>query len=251
MVAAICAGLFHGEALPLAQIPEKPWFTATLALGALFLLVFYITARTSQELGVSVASVASKMSLVLPVLLGIVLYAEILGPLKITGVILALAAVYFASIKESTVTVKASAFVLPVLLFLGSGLVDASIKYLQATYMEKGDFSLFSFTVFGTAGITGLLFILIRAVKRPIKVNFRNLLGGAVLGIFNFFSLFFLLRALEGNFLNSASIFTLNNVATVLLSTLFGMVLFRERLGTKNWLGIGLAVISIILVATT
>ncbi|MGB5360713.1 MAG: EamA/RhaT family transporter, partial [Eudoraea sp.] len=48
---------------------------------------------------------------------------------------------------------------------------------------------------------------------------------------------------------NSASIFTLNNVAIVMFSTLLGIVLFKEKISPKNWGGILLAVISIILVA--
>jgi uncharacterized membrane protein len=71
------------------------------------------------------------------------------------------------------------------------------------------------------------------------------------LGIFNYFSIYFLLRALQNDFINSSSIFTINNVAIVLLSTIFGILFFKETLSKKNWFGIGLAVISIILVATT
>jgi len=57
------------------------------------------------------------------------------------------------------------------------------------------------------------------------------------------------LRALSNEALNSATVFTLNNVAIVLCSTLLGIVLFKEQLILKNWLGIGLAIISIVLIA--
>ncbi|MGY8914875.1 MAG: EamA family transporter, partial [Flavobacteriales bacterium] len=79
----------------------------------------------------------------------------------------------------------------------------------------------------------------------------RNVIAGLVLGIFNYFSIYFLLRALQNDFINSSSIFTINNVAIVLLSTIFGILFFKETLSKMNWFGIGLAVISIILVATT
>tara|TARA_R110002020_G_scaffold323714_1_gene539491 strand:- start:22196 stop:23056 length:861 start_codon:yes stop_codon:yes gene_type:complete len=248
-VAALCAGFFHNGPLHLGLIPSKPWFLPTLALGALFLVVFKLTAKTAQEIGVSVASVVSKMSLVVPVLLGVVLYRELLGPIKVVGILIALLAVYFVSLKEGEAKIKSVNLILPISLFLGSGLVDAAIKYLQAAYMAKGDFLLFSLTVFGAAGCTGFLLILFRSVGHPIKVNTKNLLAGTVLGIFNFFTLFFLLRALEGEILNSASIFTINNVATVLVSTLLGILLFKEKLRIKNWLGIVLAVSSILMVA--
>lgn len=250
-VACLFSTLFYEDNIAMTDIPKKPWFLGTLALGVLFIIVFNVMAKTSQKIGVSVASVAAKMSLVIPVLVGVLVYKEVLGPIKILGIILALAAVYFASIKNRTITVKVETLVLPLLVFMGSGLVDTSIKYLQVTYMEKGDFPIFSTTVFGAAGITGLIFILIKSYQVPLKINLRNVIAGLVLGVFNYFSIYFLLRALQNDFINSSSIFTINNVAIVLLSTIFGILFFKETLSKMNWFGIGLAVISIILVATT
>ena len=75
------------------------------------------------------------------------------------------------------------------------------------------------------------------------------MLGGIALGVPNYFSIFFLLKALENNSLNSASIFTINNVAIVMFSTILGILLFKEQLSFKNWGGIALAIVSILLVA--
>ena len=102
--------------------------------------------------------------------------------------------------------------------------------------------------VFFFAGTTGLLFILFKALQQPIKIKFKDVLGGVALGVPNFFSIYFLLLALGYNGLSSASLFTANNVGIVLLSTLLGITLFKETLNVKNWVGIGLAVLSIILV---
>lgn len=248
-IASIFSIFFHDGQLNLTEITEKEWFIPTVSLGFLFLTVFYITARTSQEIGVSVASVASKMSLVIPVLAGVMLYKEDLNLIKIFGIALALIAVYFSSLKDRTVTVKTGTLVLPILLFIGAGLVDTSIKYIQSTYVPKNEFPLFCAVVFGAAGIFGVLFILIRSYKVPLKMNFTNILGGICLGFFNYFTLYFLLRALQNEVFDSSSIFTINNVAVVLFSTLLGILLFKEKLIAKNWIGIGLAVISIILVA--
>jgi len=140
-------------------------------------------------------------------------------------------------------------FLLPLLLFMGSGIIDASINYFRETHLTTAEFPLFSSTVFAAAAITGFLFILLKATKQPLKVNFKNILGGIALGIPNYFSIFFLLRALQNDQLNSASVFTINNVAIVMFSTLLGIVLFKEKLIPKNWAGIALAVISILLVA--
>ncbi len=240
--------LYQGETRIL-EVPSKSWFWGTFALGFLFIIVFNIMARTSQKIGVSVASVATKMSLVIPVVFGLIIYKEQLGPYKILGILLALAAVYFASIKEKSVVIQKNALLLPILVFIGSGLIDTSIKYLEETYIEKSEFPLFSATVFAAAATVGLVFILIKAIKKPLRVNLRNIAGGILLGVPNFFSIYFLLRALQTEGLNSASIFTINNVAIVMFSTLLGIVLFKEKISLKNWGGIALAIISIFLVA--
>lgn len=247
-VASAVGLLFFRGPLKIDMLYSKAWVPGTVALGLLFIIVFNITARTSQKLGVSVASVASKMSLVIPVLFGLLLYQEELSILKSIGILIALAAVYFASVKERSITIKMDVLLLPLLLFIGSGLVDSTIKYLQERYMKLDDFALFSSIVFGSAALFGILLIILMSLKTPLRLNLRNVLGGIVLGIPNYFTIHFLLRALKYEGLNSASIFTIINVGVVLLSTLFGIVIFKEKLSVKNWGGIALAIISIVLV---
>lgn len=206
-------------------------------------------AATSQKLGVSVASVATKMSLTIPVLFGVFFYREVLSILEILGIILALLAVYFTSLKENKIKAEKWAFALPVLVFLGSGIIDTSIKYFQDAHMPEEEYALFSATVFASAGIFGLFFIGYKSTQQRLKINFKNIIGGICLGVPNYFSIYFLLKALQHPTWNSASVFTINNVAIVMFSTLLGILLFKERLSIKNWFGIGLAIFSIILVA--
>lgn len=249
IVASAVGMFFYEKKIELLEIPAKPWFLGTLVLGILFILVFNLMAATSQKSGVSVASVATKMSLVIPVIFGLFVYNEKLGALKSVGILLALAAVYFASIKEKDVPLKKNIILLPTLVFIGSGVIDTSIKYLEETLVPKEEFPLFSAVVFGSAATTGLIFITIKAFKKWLVPNLTTILGGITLGILNYFSIFYLLRALQHENLNSASVFTINNVAIVMFSTLLGVVLFKERISIKNWMGITLAIISILLVA--
>lgn len=134
-------------------------------------------------------------------------------------------------------------------MFLGSGIIDTSIKYFEEEHLTDQEIPIFSSMVFGCAALTGLIFIGIKSFKAPLKVNFRNILGGIALGVPNYFSIFFLIRALRSDMLNSAAVFTLNNVAIVMLSTILGILLFKERLRPKNWGGVALAILSIVLVA--
>lgn len=249
VIACLTGLFFYEKSVDLDQIPSKPWFWGTILLGVLFILIFNIMAKTAQKVGVSVASVATKMSLVVPVIFGVLVYQEKLSLLKVLGIILALAAVYFTSIKQKSIAVSKRDLILPVLVFLGSGIIDTCINYFRETQLNTEEFPIFSATVFAAAASTGLFFILYRSFKTPLKLNFKNVLGGIALGIPNYFSIFFLLRALENENWNSSSIFTINNVAIVMFSTLSGILLFKEKMSLKNWGGILLAIASILLVA--
>ncbi len=236
----------------IGEIPEKPWFIGTLILGALFIIVFNLAAITTQRSGLSVVSVATKMSVAIPVLFGIFYYNESAGALKIVGVILALIAVYLSSIKaKSGIAIKKRNLIFPILVFIGSGIIDTTIKFLESGYVNKSDVALFSSTIFSVAGFIGVIVLSIHAFQGKLQITWKNIFGGIALGIPNYFSIYFLVLALRNNDFDSSTIFTINNVAIVLVATILGIVLFKEKLIPKNWIGIILAVISILLVANS
>lgn len=133
--------------------------------------------------------------------------------------------------------------------FLGSGIIDTSLKYLENRFLSASEMPLFSATLFFAAASVGLFILAILVLRGSFQFQWKNVLGGLFLGIPNYFSVYFLLKALKSNVLESSGIFTVNNVGIVMLSTVAGIVLFHEKLLRKNWIGIGLAIASIALVA--
>lgn len=247
ITACICGLIGFKSSLVLSEIPQFEWFYYTLALGSLFIIVFNLMAITTQRSGLSVVSVATKMSVVIPVVFGLLYYKDSLNFLKGLGIVLALAAVYLASVKSKQgIVIKRSNLIFPVLVFLGSGIIDTSIKFLEEAFVAEDDIPLFSATVFAAAGTLGMVYLVFKGGQ---KVKLKNLIGGIALGIPNYFSIYFLVKALRSGVFDSSGIFTVNNVAIVMLSTLVGIVVFKEKLLPKNWIGILLAVLSIILVA--
>ena len=249
VVACMVGIFFNPTTVSITTLAEKPWFMGTALLGVLFILIFNIMGKSAQVNGVGVTSIATKMSLVIPVIFAVFVYKDSLSLLQIIGIVLALGAVYLASIKKKGIHVNKNFIWLPILVFVGSGVIDTSIKFIQETYLNDGEYPLFSSTVFGAAALSGFLFVGYKAIKTPIMINFKNIIGGICLGIPNYFSIYFLLKALNNNQLNSSSVFTINNVAIVLFTTLLGILLFKEKLSTKNSIGVILAILSIILVA--
>lgn len=250
VMACFCGIVLQPTAIEYSLVPRQTWFPFALGLGVLFITVFNLMALTTQRSGLSVVSVATKMSVVIPIVFGLVYYRESLGAFKTIGIILALAAVYLASIKTTEgLKIKPANFIFPLLVFLGSGIIDTTIKYLEGEFIGKDDIPIFSAAIYGTAGFIGFLVFGFQALRGSFRFQFKNVLGGFVLGIPNYFSVYFLVQALRSNILESSGIFTVNNVAIVMCSTLLGILLFRERLLVKNWIGIGLAILGIIFIA--
>ena len=231
-----------------AEIISYDWFKGSLFLGFVFISTFYSTTITSQRNGLSVASVASKMSVIIPITLGVILYDETLNFIKIIGIILALVAVYFTSKKETGEVKKVDGLLFPVLVFLGAGTIDSSLKYLQTFHVPANQIGLFSSITFFCAFSVGILTILFLSIIGKIQFSSRNILGGITLGLPNYFSLYFLVRMLESKVFESATLFTIHNIAIVIVSTFIGILFFKERISMRNAFGIGLALFALFLV---
>ena len=246
---AFLVGLFFLEnSLTPKKIITHDWFTGSILLGFVFISTFYVTTLTSQRNGLSVASVSSKMSVIIPISLGVILYNETLGFIKIIGILLALIAVYFTSKKETGEVQNANNLLFPVLVFFGAGTIDASLKYLQTYHVPANQIGLFSTVTFFCAFSVGVLTILFLTIRGKIKFSGRNILGGIALGLPNFFSLYYLVKMLEAKAFESATLFTIHNIAIVIVSTFVGILFFKEKISLRNAFGIGLALFALYLV---
>ncbi len=237
------------SSLPIVEIPKQPWFLGAFCLGFLFISVFNVMGITAQKNGLSVASVAGKMSVVIPVVFGIFVYNESVGFLKIVGILMALIAVYLSSAKSDTSPVKFKNLVFPLLLFVGSGCIDAGLKYVESTSVSDNAVPMFLATIFGCAFVLGLFVVVTQMINGKFQFQLRNVLGGIALGIPNYYSMEFLIKALQTEGMESSTLFTINNVSIVIFTTVFALMFFKEKLIKKNWIGLALAVISILLVA--
>ncbi len=251
IIACISGITSYPNPIDLTTITEYNWFFGTFLLGVFFIIVFNLMAITTQKNGLSVVAVASKMSIAIPVIFGILVYHEGTGFWKLMGISIAMISVYLTSVKtKKGITISKKDLIFPILVFVGSGIIDTSLKFLETNYVAQDDISLFSATIFGFAAIIGILVLGYQVLTGKTTLQAKNLIGGIILGVPNYFSIYFLIQALRTEGIESATIFTINNVAILIVSTLLGIILFKEKLLPKNWAGILLAILSIILVAT-
>lgn len=240
--------LFADKAEVLLKSYEKPWFTSSLIMGALFISIFYAVGKTAQTHGMSVAAITTKMSVVLPILAGIILYKERLEFIQTVGVTIALVSVYLSTKKE-TGGLQIKSLGLPMIVFLGTGTIDTAVKWVQHHFLKDDELTLFSAHTFGVAFIVGLSVWVIQQTRKVQRFEFKSVLGGIMLGVPNFFSLIWMIKMFENTTWNSAIIFSIHNILIVVGGTLIGAFFFSEKLNRKNMYGLILAVLALALMA--
>lgn len=248
IIAFSVGSISEGFAVTPAEWVEKNWFENVLILGLLFISLFQIMALVSQKFGVSIVSVAVKMSLIIPVLFAVFHYNDSLGRFKIAGIILALLAVYMTTQKADQVYIEAKYTLLPILLFLGSGALDTYLKYNQEEIVPSHEHGSFASYIFLTAAFYGMINLGLRSIKKKFNYSWKNIVAGIALGIPNYGSIYFLIKSLEYKGLESSIVFPINNVGIVALSALIGALFFYEKLSLTNKAGIAMAIISIFLI---
>jgi len=67
------------------EIPEKPWFSSAIIVGVALIGTFYLFALSAQYAGVTITAISSRMSVIIPVLLGFVLFHDTLNIIKVLG----------------------------------------------------------------------------------------------------------------------------------------------------------------------
>ncbi len=230
---------------------HEPWFPYSIVLGLLFISGFNILAKTVQNIGVTLASVAQKMSLVISVSFTLWYFSESLNALKIIGFIAAFLSIILVNLQGKNDMNIQNGMRKHWHLFLAtlilSGIIEAVLFYVEAkNYSTQADIG-FVVSLFGIAGIIGASIVIGGYILGKLKFSFKNVLAGIILGIPNFFTIYLLLVLISKGY-EGSQIFPIINVSIILVSAIVGVLAFKEKLNKFQWLGFSLGVICILLI---
>lgn len=250
-VIATLTGFLAVDKIPsISEVSSSPWFLNSLILGFFFIVLFNIMAVTAQKLGPSVASVANKMALIIPVIFAVFYYNDKLTSFKILGVLFALVGIYLTTLKPKAIKKKFNwrLLMIPLILFLGSGFIDTFIKFNQEMHLNDNTSAskLFSSMIFLTAFVLGGTVLLF---KKKNTFNKATIIGGLILGFVNYGSIYFIIQAFNVSNLESSVVFPLNNMGVVILTCLASFALFKEKFSRMNKLGIAFSILAILLIS--
>ena len=220
------------------------WYLWSMLLGFLFIAMFFLIGISTQKTGITATTLANKLSLIFPVLFSLIYFNEKIPFIKYIGLFTSLIAI-FLTIYKKDFKKNYLIFILPFIIFFGSGLTDSVVKLAQGLKTKPEDAAAFSTFVFASAFVISMI-IAFFFRRNTTKSSLRWTVPlGVLLGIANFGSLYFIINALNKSNLESSLVFAVNNTMVVALSALFGNYIFNEKLNRLNLSGILLALISL------
>jgi drug/metabolite transporter (DMT)-like permease len=227
-------------------------------VGVLLIAGFFLLSYATDVAGMSLAIGVMRVSVVIPFLASWLVWDEV--PSVAQGVGMGLAAVAFFLIAQKhrgpaskgadgaavpLEQVDWHAFLVLALTFCAGGGVDLSMKAFEEGFGGGSSRVLFLLLAFGAAFLVGLAVVVGRGVWQGRWPGPAAVGWGALLGVVNYGSLEFLLRAIAE--LPGPFVFPANNIAIMILAAGLGVAIWGERLSRANYVGLSLAVVALIL----
>lgn len=246
---------------------SQTWTWLSLGLGVGFILTFLLSGASTQRTGITATSLANNLSLVIPVCFSLFVFRTGGGSsgfdsFNYVGLALAVIAVGLSTYKKEPRISRQEAsreekpgwlrlnILLPVGVFLFYGATNTMINYMNLHYIPSADKTIqVTLTMVLGAVMAGLGMLIVRVIRGRETIQAKSLIGAVTLGVPNFLSFYTLLLALSAFGSNGAFVYPLYNIGVILLAALMAMLFFRETLSTANKIGLGLAVLAIVLIS--
>ncbi len=245
IAAFTCGFLIFGKDWNSSFLDHGDWPYLAVVSGILFISLFLVMGLSSQKNGVAMTSVAVKMSMALTLTFMIKFYNESLSMLKIGGILFAFLGVFLMAFQKKEDSSGKSYTWMLLFLFVGNAFLDIILNYFQKYEVKNIPNSLFCAIGFGLAGLIGLVVFVVRIIRGNEKFELKNIVAGVVLGVPNFFSIYFLLESYKTSGWNDSTVLSIMNVSIVLVSALIGFVAFRENASRQKMIGLISSVLAI------
>jgi drug/metabolite transporter (DMT)-like permease len=233
--------------------PSTPW---AMLLGVGFVITFLLSGASTQKVGITVTSLANNISLVIPVIFSLIILksSQKFDVWNYLGLVLALVAVVLSTLKKveksENQAKNTSDWLLPISVFVMYGITNTTFNFLNAKYVTaSGNTIPFTLTIVTGSIIFGGIVLIIRILQGKDKLQLKSILAAFPLGIPNFLSFYFLLKALDAFQNNGAFVLPIYNISVILGSAIIALIFFHEKLSNLNKIGLALAVLAIGLIS--
>lgn len=243
-IAAFAIGFkVHGQGAQSFIIPEYYVLIFCIATGLIFISNFMAYSKSVHVNGMGISIAAMRLSLLLPILVSVYFYAEMLSWYQLMGIVMVFGAFLLLLPQGKSLKIgKINASWLLLIVFLLTGFADSSLKvYNEEFNMVLNELVFMGWIYSGAFGIGASLY----AFRRGPMVTRQEAKMGVLLGIPNLYSAVFLIYALDG--ISGAVAFPVVNILNVLGGTMLGVLIWKDEVSARQWGGIVVAIASILL----
>lgn len=222
-----------------------PW-PIYIALAVLLPTIFLFLAASVKKLGIVKTDIAQRLSLFLPILAAYFIFKEDFNQLKFIGLGIGFLSIILTFLRKSENKAESGNWIYPIIVFVGFGVIDVLFK--QIALHKELPYTTSLFTVFSLAFFVSLIIIIIMVVTKKTKLQLVNIGCGLILGLFNFGNILFYLKAHKALASNPSTVFAAMNLGVIVVGSIIGIVVFKEKLTKLNYFGIALALCAVILI---
>ncbi|MBN2745507.1 MAG: EamA family transporter [Bacteroidales bacterium] len=237
--------LFREKSIVISDLPQYPWFYLGLFIGVSFYFGFQLFARSTAKAGMAITSVSSNTSVVIPVTIALIFYNEDISFVKLIGILIVVASFFLIFKKEKSENLDWRLIFLPIILFFVSG-INASLMGFAEKKGVNAYLINFMMLIFAAAFLTGIAKVVLSKNKKRFTI--KTIAASLVLGSLNFLSTMIIIKALDT--IPDSVFFPVYNSGYIVLAALVGFIFFREKLLKINLIGIGLALVGIIILSS-
>lgn len=239
VMCTILAGSYAGSA---NLFPQTEGIGVTVGLGVLngflYLAGFVLLQISVKRNGVVLSSTFMKLGMLVPMVLSVCFFGEVPQVFQIIGFVLAVTSIVLINFEKEETSMEFKAGLLLLLLSCGGA------EGMSKVYEEIGSPALSETFLLYTFGVAFVLCMGL-VIYRKEKIGKYEVLYGLLIGIPNFFSARFMLKSLET--LDAVIAYPIYSVAGIVVVTLAGICFFKERLGKKQWIAIGMIMVALVL----
>lgn len=222
---------------------SSPW-GIFISLGILLPVVFLFLATSIKHIGIVKTDVAQRLSLIVSILGAWLFFGEQFSGLKLTALLFGFPAIIL--ILDKSTQNKKNKWIYPALVLLGFGVVDLLFKQIALTSALPFTTSLF--VLFSIALVIMILFNAYKMLLRKAKIDSKNILFGGLVGVFNFGNILFYLKAHQAFAQNPSTVFAGMNMGVIVIGTLVGVFIFKEKITRLNIIGLLLALTAVVFI---
>jgi drug/metabolite transporter (DMT)-like permease len=249
LTCVIAGSIWGGHPLALSMLPSQRWLGLAMLQGGILAINFFLLAYTAQRVGVSVAALASRLSVAIPSILAFLFYGDSFNAVKLTGLAAALLSLYLctASTERDATTRPLRLKLLPLLVFLTFGCYFIVIKYAQVHYLSEASFHDYVMAGFLFGFLTALAICSARRLLVLKQFRLVDVVSGLILGVVNYVAVYALVKALALEGWQSSQLYPMYSVGVVAVSTGLAMLLFKERLSNIRKVGLIVGLLAVAL----